>query len=109
MEVKVRCLEQSKQIRVELTDVDELEAKSKEEYENYVSIYGTPAPRSSKTREGNDAATADGAGGDDDDEDEDCDEEDGMDEAGDDLADAEGEEYEEEEEEEETEEVPQEE
>ncbi|XP_065078773.1 glutamic acid-rich protein [Ochlerotatus camptorhynchus] len=114
LEVKVRCLEQSKQIRVELTDVDELEAKSKEEYETYVSTYGTPVPRSSKTREGNssnDAAAADGAGGDEDDDDDDeCDEDDIMDEAGDDLVDGEGEEYEEEEEEEdETEEVPQEE
>lgn len=116
LEVKVRCLEQSKQIRVELTDVDELEAKSKEDYDNYVATYGIPVPRSSKTKDGNssnDGAAADGAGGDeDDDDDEECDEDDIMDEAGDDLVDGEGEDYEEveeEEEDDETEEVPQEE
>lgn len=111
LEVKVRCLEQSKQIRVELTDVNELEAKSKEEYENYVSIYGTPVPRSSKTEEGNSSneAAADGAGGDDDDDDEECDEDD-MDEAEDDLVEGEEDEYDEVvEEEDETEEVLQEE
>lgn len=67
LEVKVRCLEQSKQIRVELTDVDELEAKSKQEYDSYVATYGTPVPRSSVAQQ------------DDDDEDEDCDEDDMMD------------------------------
>lgn len=112
LEVKVRCLEQSKQIRVELTDIDELEAKSREEYDNYVATYGTPVPRSNKTRDGNnpnDAGAADGAGGDDDeDDDDDDDEECDEDEAGDDLADGEIEEYDEGEEEE-TEEVPQEE
>nr|XP_029709741.1 uncharacterized protein LOC115255757 [Aedes albopictus] len=61
LEVKVRCLEQSKQIRVELTDVEELEAKSKDEYDSYVATYGTPVPRSSAAQQ-------------DDDDDEDCDE-----------------------------------
>lgn len=107
LEVKVRCLEQSKQIRVELTNVDELEAKSKEEYDNYVATYGTPVPRSSKASEGNSSNDAAGENGDEDD-DEECDEDDIMDEAGDELADGEGEEYEEDEDEA-TEEVPQEE
>lgn len=69
LEVKVRCLEQSKQIRVELTDLEELEAKSKEEYDSYVATYGTPVPRSGVTQQ-------------DDDDDEDCDEDELMDGAG---------------------------
>lgn len=101
LEVKVRCLEQSKQIRVELTDIDELERKSKEEYDNYVATYGTPVPRSSKTRDGNssnDAAEPENDGGEneEDDDEEECDDDDIMDEAGEELGDGEEEEYEEE-------------
>lgn len=46
IEVKVRCIEQSKQVRVELTNVDELEAQSQAEYEGYVAEHGVPEHRS---------------------------------------------------------------
>lgn len=46
IEVKVRCIEQSKQIRVELTNVDELEVQSRAEYESYVAEHGVPEQRS---------------------------------------------------------------
>lgn len=101
LEVKVKCLEQSKQIRVELTDIEELERKSKEEYDNYVAAYGTPVPRSSK------AAANDAGAGDEEDEDDEEGDEDDMDETGEDGVDGEGEEYAEEDDE--TGEVPQEE
>lgn len=45
IEVKVRCIEQSKQVRVELTNVDELEAQSQTEYEKYVAEHGVPEQR----------------------------------------------------------------
>lgn len=93
LEVKVRCLEQSKQIRVELTDVDELEAKSKEEYENYVATYGAPEARSNSVQP-------------DEDEDDDCEEDDMMDGAAGEEDGGEGEEFDEDDE---TEEIAQEE
>lgn len=93
VEVKVRCLEQSKQIRVELTDVDELEEKSKAEYENYVATYGAPVAWSGSAQQ-------------DDDDDDDCEEDDIMDGAAGEEDGGEGEEFDEDDE---TEEVAQEE
>lgn len=46
IEVKVRCIEQSKQVRVELTNVDELEEQSRAEYESFVAEHGVPEQRS---------------------------------------------------------------
>lgn len=46
IEVKVRCIEQAKQVRVELTNVDELEVQSRAEYESYVTEHGVPEQRS---------------------------------------------------------------
>lgn len=51
LELKVRCLDQTKQIRVELTNIDELEAKSTAEYDSYVTVYGVPPVRTN-TKDG---------------------------------------------------------
>ncbi|XP_049288007.1 nucleolin [Anopheles funestus] len=40
MEVKVRCIEQSKQLRVQIIDVEATESRAKEEYQKYVEKYG---------------------------------------------------------------------
>ncbi|XP_035916244.1 nucleolin [Anopheles stephensi] len=40
MEVKVRCIEQSKQLRVQIIDVDATENRAKEEYQKYIEKYG---------------------------------------------------------------------
>lgn len=45
IEIKVRCLEQSKQVRVELINVGELEVQSRAEYESYVAEHGVPDQR----------------------------------------------------------------
>lgn len=42
----MRCIEQSKQVRVELTNVDELEEQSRAEYESFVAEHGVPEQRS---------------------------------------------------------------
>ncbi|ETN65850.1 hypothetical protein AND_002391 [Anopheles darlingi] len=39
MEVKVRCIEQSKQLRVQIVDVEAVERRAKEEYREYVTKY----------------------------------------------------------------------
>lgn len=64
IEVKVRCIEQSKQVRVELTNVDELEVQSRTEYESYVAEHGVPEQRTSTAGNSQDGTD------DDDDEDE---------------------------------------
>uniref|UniRef100_A0A182W7J1 Uncharacterized protein n=1 Tax=Anopheles minimus TaxID=112268 RepID=A0A182W7J1_9DIPT len=40
MEVKVRCIEQSKQLRVQIIDVEATESRAKEEYQKYIEKYG---------------------------------------------------------------------
>ncbi|KFB49617.1 AGAP007955-PA-like protein [Anopheles sinensis] len=42
MEVKVRCIEQSKQLRVQIYDADTIEKKAKEEYEKFIVEHGKP-------------------------------------------------------------------
>lgn len=42
MEVKVRCIEQSKQLRVQIYDADTVEKKAKEEYEKFIAEHGKP-------------------------------------------------------------------
>uniref|UniRef100_A0AAG5DAP9 Uncharacterized protein n=1 Tax=Anopheles atroparvus TaxID=41427 RepID=A0AAG5DAP9_ANOAO len=40
MEVKVRCIEQAKQLRVQIVDVEAVEKKAKEEYEKFIAQHG---------------------------------------------------------------------
>ncbi|XP_050078045.1 uncharacterized protein LOC126564957 [Anopheles maculipalpis] len=40
MEVKVRCIEQTKQVRVQLHDVEATEYRAKQEYQQYIEKYG---------------------------------------------------------------------
>ncbi|XP_058456035.1 nucleolin-like [Malaya genurostris] len=86
LEIKVKCLEQAKQVRVELVDAEELEAKSRSEYDNYVAVYGVPPVRTNSQKSGDNSNRI----AEDEDEDEDDDEYD-------ELEDGEGEEEEEEE------------
>uniref|UniRef100_A0A182QFM4 Uncharacterized protein n=1 Tax=Anopheles farauti TaxID=69004 RepID=A0A182QFM4_9DIPT len=62
MEVKVRCIEQSKQLRVQIIDVDAVECRAKEEYQKYIEKHGKPtdgsASDSEQTANGNGAASA---------------------------------------------------
>lgn len=59
IEVKVRCIEQSKQIRVELTNVEELEAQSHADYESYVAEHGVPDNRNTSGNQSQDDGTED--------------------------------------------------
>ncbi|XP_058820263.1 uncharacterized protein LOC131682629 isoform X2 [Topomyia yanbarensis] len=58
LEVKVKCIEQTKQIRVELVDGEELEAKSRSEYDNYVAVYGVPPVRTNSQKGGDNPSVA---------------------------------------------------
>lgn len=69
LEVKVKCLDQTKQIRVELVDASELEAKAVSEYESYVTIHGVPPPRNNTKK-----ARNDNSGGTEDEDDDDAEE-----------------------------------
>ncbi|XP_055600509.1 nucleolin [Uranotaenia lowii] len=89
LEVKVRCVEQAKQIRVELTNVEELEARARGEYESFVAVHGEVQPRSSAGSSGSNNKRKKGANsaddeedGDDDNDEDDDDEEDEDDEDG---------------------------
>ncbi|XP_053695921.1 glutamic acid-rich protein [Sabethes cyaneus] len=73
LEVKVKCLDQAKQIHVELVNASEIEAKSVSEYEGYVAVHGVPPPRKNTRKTGNDAS---GGASEDEEDDEDVDEED---------------------------------
>uniref|UniRef100_A0A1Q3F5X1 Uncharacterized protein n=1 Tax=Culex tarsalis TaxID=7177 RepID=A0A1Q3F5X1_CULTA len=64
IEVKVRCIEQSRQVRVQLTNVDELEVQSRAEYESYVAEHGVPEQRTA----GNAGNSQEGTDNDDDEE-----------------------------------------
>lgn len=59
LEVKVRCIEQTKQVRVELTNVEELEGRSRKEYEDYVNLYGIPPVKSDTAKDTNSNASND--------------------------------------------------
>ncbi|XP_053675878.1 glutamic acid-rich protein [Anopheles nili] len=50
MEIRVRCIEQSKQLRVQIIDVETMEARAKEEYQKFIEKHGTN--RSNGTRMG---------------------------------------------------------
>ncbi|EDO63605.1 AGAP007955-PA, partial [Anopheles gambiae str. PEST] len=50
MEVKVRCIEQTKQLRVQIIDVEATEIRAKEEYQKYMEQYG----KSSDSSQGSD-------------------------------------------------------
>ncbi|XP_055546859.1 glutamic acid-rich protein [Wyeomyia smithii] len=80
LEVKVKCLDQAKQVRVELIGASELEAKAASEYEKYVDVHGVPPPRNNARKTGNDASAGtedeDDEDGDDDYDDVEDDEED---------------------------------
>uniref|UniRef100_A0A182NTI5 Uncharacterized protein n=1 Tax=Anopheles dirus TaxID=7168 RepID=A0A182NTI5_9DIPT len=62
MEVKVRCIEQSKQLRVQIIDVEATECRAKEEYQKYIEKHGRPtegsASDSERTANGNGAGSA---------------------------------------------------
>uniref|UniRef100_A0A182PCY7 Uncharacterized protein n=1 Tax=Anopheles epiroticus TaxID=199890 RepID=A0A182PCY7_9DIPT len=40
MEVKVRCIEHAKQLRVQIMDVEAIECRAREEYQKYIEKYG---------------------------------------------------------------------
>uniref|UniRef100_A0A182MPS1 Uncharacterized protein n=1 Tax=Anopheles culicifacies TaxID=139723 RepID=A0A182MPS1_9DIPT len=59
MEVKVRCIEQSKQLRVQIIDVDATESRAKEEYQKYIEKYGkTPEDHDTDRSNGNRSGSA---------------------------------------------------
>lgn len=67
MEVKVRCIEQSKQLRVQIIDVDATENRAKEEYRKYIEKYGKSMDSSDAKKSHNNGDEA-GDGDDPDDE-----------------------------------------
>ncbi|XP_052895989.1 nucleolin [Anopheles moucheti] len=85
MEVKVRCVEQSKQLRVQIIDVEATECRAKEEYQKYIEKYGKSiedhdTDRSNGDRSGSASSgakkTHDGSNNGDNDDHEEADEED---------------------------------
>ena len=48
LEIKVKCIDLAKQIRVELTNTEELESISRDTYEKHVAVHGLPPPRNKK-------------------------------------------------------------
>lgn len=62
MEVKVRCIEQSKQLRVQIIDVDATECRAKEEYVKYIELHGKPTDGSDGSDSEQQSLTGNGNG-----------------------------------------------